>query len=239
MESLAVDMYTLDTILDVITSDANRNSLLEVLYADDLSIDKSMLLNYVKECMSSVIDNKILKLIQRLETTGDEYTYFIIRLQEKIVSQITDDLGKAYSAIEISSIEYFTFWAMYAVAIKKCIGIEHAEKNLSSSLYFQAIPGELNESQRNSHNECLDSFNMNANKFGLKRTPELRLFLHSFHSKNKSLKTRKKNLHRVERRAKKIVQVNKLTHKGKTMFSNKRYLVPGQFAAAIQKLYLH
>lgn len=231
----------LEHILNCITTDGKKQDLLNVLYTDDSTIDKSTLLNFVQECLSPVDDTSLSQSIDLLYTNHDVYTHFLAKLKDKLVSQIIDDLGKEYDPLLFESIDAFMFWSMYTIAIKKCIGAEHAGVKLSDSTYFDAIPDILNDYQRQSHNECIRSFNMNTNTFTLRNTPDLRLFLHSFHSKNKSYRTRKKNLRRVEKRAKKIVQVNKLAHNGKSKptFSNGRYLVPGQFADAIVKIYIN
>lgn len=235
---ITVDTLSLNRVLDIITSDEKKNSLLDVLYADDSAIKKNELLQFVKECCSSVDDMKTFEYLNLLNTDDDVYKDFLIKLREKLISQIINDLGKTYDSFDIESIDGAVFWSMYAIAIKKCIGTGHATDRLEQKTYFDTIPP-LNQYQTDTHEKCLRYFNMNANAFSLKKTSQLRLFLHSFHSKNKALKTRKKNLHRVERRAKKIVQVNKLAHGGRSkLFSNGRYLVPGQLAAAIVKLYL-
>lgn len=231
----------LENILNCITTDEKKQDLLNVLYADDSTIDKSALLNFVQECLCPADGTNISQSIDLLEANHDVYTHFLAKLKDKLVSQIIDDLGKEYDPLIIESIDAFMFWSLYAIAIKKCIGAEHAGVKLSDSTYFDTISDILNDYQRQSHNECLRSFNMNTNTFTLRNTPDLRLFLHRFHSKNKSYKTRKKNLRRVEKRAKKIVQVYKLAHNGKSklIFSNGRYLVPGQFANVIVKIYIN
>lgn len=235
-------MPTIDVmnrVLDIITADEKKNSFLDVLYADDSSIRKDELLQFVRESFSSADDSEVIKYIDLLDADHDAYSNFLIKLRKKLISQIIDDLGKSYNSFEIESIDASVFWLMYVVAIKKCIGTEHTAARLGQEKYFDAIPAVLNQYQTDAHKNCLAYFNMDANAFSLKKTPQLGLLLHKFRSKNKAIRTRKKNLHRVERRAKKIVQVNKLAHGGKSkIFSNGRYLVPGQHAAAILKLYL-
>lgn len=232
-------MNTLDYILDKITSDESRNNLLDALYTDDSDIDKSAFLGFVRTCLESDASAEVMEYIEALDSESDEYAYFLVKLQDKLISQINKDLGKDYDTIRIACVESFVFWSMYAIAIKKCIGTEHVTDVIEESEYFGANSEPLNRFQTESHRECLRKFNMDAGKFTLKNTQELRMFLHKFGSKNKSIRIRKKNLHRVERRAKKIMQLNKLVHggKSKSMFSNRKYLVPGQFANIILKLY--
>lgn len=240
MKTPLIDTLSLEYILSTITSDDSKNSLLDVLYFNDTNIDKTALVEFIRKSLTPIVDTDLDKIITLLDENHDVYTYFLIKLQEKLISQITNDLGKNIDAFSITSIEHFVFWSMYVVAIKKCIGTEYAKETISPPQYFSLIPNTLNKYQIQTHNECIDSFNMDINCFSLKNTPDLRIFLHSFHSKNKSIKTRKKNLRRVQKRAKKIMQVNKLAHGGKSkaMFSNGKYLVPEQFANAIVKLYL-
>lgn len=228
----------MNCVLNIITAD-EKNSFLDVLYTDDSNIRRNELLQFARDNFSSVDDLEVIEYIDLLYTDNDAYNNFLIKLREKLISQIIDDLGKPYNSFAIESIDGSVFWLMYVVAIKKCIGTEYATDRLECKKYFDTIPTTLNQYQTDAHKDCLAYFNMNVNVFSLKKTPQLRLFLHRFHSKNKTLKTRKKNLRRVERRAKKIIQVNKLAHRGKSkIFSNGRYLVPGQHAAAIAKLYL-
>ena len=240
MKTSVIDTTTLDIILNTITSDDKKNGLLDVIYANDLSIERSDLIKYIRESMNPISTKEIEECINLLDTVYDHYAFFLVKLREKLVSQIVEDLGKDYNFFDISSIDNFTFWAMFAIAVKKCIGSEYANTTLSPSTYFSKILINLNQYQKNAHDDCITSFNMDANTFTLKNTPDLRLFLHSFHSNNKTLRTRKKNLHRVERRVKKMVQVSKLAHNGKSkvMFSNGRYMVPEQFATIIENLYI-
>lgn len=241
MKTNVIDVGSLDLILDAVTSDDKKERLLNVLYVNDSEIDKSALLNYIRDCVAPISTKEIAEYINLLDNNCDDYKFFLIKLTNKLFAQIQDGLGENYDPFYIASIERSVFWSLYVIAIKKCIGTENAAATLTINEYFHEIPNDLNKYQKNTHSDCLDIFNMNINKFTLKNTPDLRLFLHSFHSKNKSLRIRKKNLSRVKRRALKIVQVNKLANNGKSksMFSNGQYLVPEQFAAAIVKLYLN
>ena len=241
MKPSVVSALPMNEILNEITSDKVRDSLLEILYFNDSTIDKTAFLKFVRKSCTPTDDAAVVDYINSLDTDQTKYAYFLIKLRDKLVDQISDDLGKRCDLFSITSIESAVFWSMYAIAVKKCIGIEKAKETLVESAYFGAVSDSLNSYQKKSHNECLKAFNMDANRFKLKDTIALRMFLHPFHSKNKALKTRKKNLHRVEKRAKKIVQVDKLARGGKSraMFSNGKYLVPKQFADAIVKLYLN
>ncbi len=239
MSTFTFDDDILEQILTVITSDEKKDELLDVLFKDDDKIDKTELLDFLKRTFDNCDSFNVKTCIDIIANNPDAYGHLLIKLQEMLISQLTKDMNSGFGTVSIASIDSYAFWTYYTISVKKCLGIEHAGDKLSEIIYFRAISPAKNKPQKECQTTCLESFNFDAINFSIKDCPTLRVFIHKFHSKNKRLKTRKKNLRRVQRRARKILQISKLAHNGKSMalFSQGRHVVVKDFADAIVKIY--
>lgn len=220
-------------------SDDNVDHLLDVLFSKEKGIDSAELISFIKEravIYSSQYDidtNKnIAEYIDQLSTDNYKQESFVLQLGAELSSQITS------SQSELTKLNYMIFWSMFAIAEKKCIG-SPTVKITDIPYYFNMLPP-LTTEQKKAHTSCIKAFNLNADSFSLKKNSHLRLFLHPFHSKNKRLRTKKKNLQRVLKNTKKIMLVNKINHRKNSynIFSGKSHIVPEQFTKMIIDLLL-
>lgn len=236
---------SLNRIVELVISQENQEPLFEIIFSDDHQIDRQKMLNFlsrlVKKADSSEANfHEIEEALRSIQNNGYCYQKFLECLKLALVSP--DDPN--YSTISLEHIDVLdidVFWSMVPIAMKKCLGSNFAKATINNNQnYFSAMPADLNSKQIDCHQRCINSFNLDANTFSRKEYKELGVFLHSFHSKNRRPLTRKKNLKRVERRTKKIMQAYKLAHNGmkSNIFSDGRYKVPSQFSDYISKEFL-
>lgn len=239
-----IDMAVLDhectgIIIQDAISDENVDRLLDVLFSKEDGIDSVALISFIKERAlvysskyDSDINKNIAEYIDQLSTDNSRQESFILQLGAELSRQITS------SQIELTKLNYMAFWTMFAIAEKKCIGSPTLEIT-DLPIFFKMLPP-LTPKQEDAHTACIKAFNLNADSFSLKTNSQLRLFLHPFHSKNKRLRTKKKNLNRVLKTTKKIMQVNKINHRKNSynIFGGKSYIVPEQFTKMIVNLFL-
>lgn len=230
----------IDIIIQDAISDNNVDRLLDVLFSKEDGIDSVALISFIKERASMYsfkydidTNKKISEYIDQLSTDNSRQENFVLNLGAKLCSQIPS------SQSELTQLNYMVFWSMFAIAEKKCIGLPTV-KITDPSNFFKMLPP-LTPNQENAHTACIKAFNLNADSFSLKANSQLRLFLHPFHSKNKRLRTKKKNLNRVLKTTKKIMQVHKINHRKNAynIFSGKSYIVPEQFTKMIVNLFLY
>ena len=182
--------------------------------------------------------------ITELKANSFEYSQFLQTLKKRAVRAIRTSLG--YNKPDDGDDTYDTlspdvFWPMMVIAMKKCLGQDNAQAEITDkNAYFHLIPESLNAAQVRVHNKCINFFAMDVSKISKKTWVDLRYYLHNLGSKNKKIKTRKKNLKRVEERIHRIMIVNRISHNGiqGNIFSQGRYLVPRQFEHALVKLFL-
>ena len=220
-------------------SDDNVDRLLDVLFSKEDGIDSVELISFIRERASMYISKydidtrkSIAEYIDQLSADNCKQESFVLQLGAELSSQITP------SQSEFTKLNYMVFWSMFAIAEKKCIG-SPTVKITDIPNYFKSL-SPLTQKQENAHTACIRAFNLNADSFSLKKNSQLRLFLHPIRSKNKKLRTKKKNLHRVLKTTKKIMQVNKINHRKNSynIFSGKSYIVPEQFTKIIVDLFL-
>lgn len=227
-----------DIIIQDAISDDNVDRLLDVLFSKEEGINNVELISFIKERASmysskyDIDTNKnITEYIDQLSADNCKQESFILQLGAELSGQITS------SQSELTKLNYRLFWSMFAIAEKKCIGSPTVK--ITNTSYFKMF-SPLTSEQEKAHTFCINAFNLNADSFSLKKDSNLRLFLHPFHSKNKKLRTKKKNLHRVLKTTKKIMLVNKINHRKNSynIFSGKSYIVPEQFTKLIVDLFL-
>lgn len=228
-----------DIIIQDAISDDNTDRLHDVLFSRGDGIDNEKLISFLRERASmysskyDIETNKcIAEYIDQLSTDNCKQEHFILHLGAELSHQVT------HFPSELTKYDYMVFWSMFAIAEKKCIGLP-AAKITDIQNYFKLL-SPLTQQQENAHTACIKYFNLNADSFSLKQNPQLRLFLHPFHSKNKKLRTKKKNLHRVLRPTKKIMQINKINHRKSSynIFNGRSHIVPEQFTKIIVDLFL-
>ena len=215
--TLITDDKYIDELLDAIYSETGNVEDAIVAYLSNFSFPSDML--YTSEVVSALSESR------------NNRCYFLKRLSDLVQSKI--DSGKNKD-VQIS-INRALFWNMYGISVKKCLGAGYAKTKIQKKDYFDIIPDGINSYQKDAHNKTLQHFNTDVQNYSFTRTPGLKYYLHPIRSKNKSPKTKKKNIRRVEKRAKRIMQLCGLNQSG-SMFNNGRHLVPKQFADGIIKL---
>lgn len=239
MNMTGLEHEYLDIIIQDAIGDDNVDRLLDVLFSKEEGIDSEGLISFIREraLMYSSQYNldtnkKIAEYIEQFSGDNSKQEKFLRQLGVALSSQITQ------SQSELTKLDYITFWSMFAIAEKKCLSSPTAEITDFVD-FFEMLPP-LTEQQKKAHDFCVKVFNCNADSFSLKDNTSLRFFLHPFHSKNKRMRTKKKNLHRVLKTTKKIMQINKINHRKNSynIFSGKSYIVPEQFTKIIINLFL-
>ncbi len=224
----------LNYLVKLVAKEENFPELFKIIFSCDDGIDQQQMLDFINESVNNEPDAPIL-LAAVIDSLQEDKTLFDSFLSElhaetsrrfRRASGYNPVPGKIYNETMTPGI----FWMMMAISMKKCLGTEHAKDTLD----FQELCNNfqsLNDEQKRTHKECVGFFNLNADRFTFKNNKYLGIFLHKFHSKNKQVRTRKKNLHRVTRRVKKMMQVYRLSHNNnrRSMFSDGRHEIPDQF----------
>lgn len=132
-------------------------------------------------------------------------------------------------------------WMLMSIAMKKCLGEENARKQITDfKLYIGLFDDVTTAQQESTHKNCIGFFNTDVGKFSVGNVGDLALYLHCFRSKNKRIKTRKKNLRRVTRATKKIMLSYKIARNGRRddLLSHGRHKVPDQVRNRLVRLFL-
>lgn len=216
-------------------SDKNADQLFEIIFDKDLQVDTKKLLAFLYDIADSLEGELTQKTdtknyVKVLEDTDDELDYFLLKLRDALISP--------ESKAAFSKLDYTLFWNMFAIAEKKCIGAPYSSIDDEASFFSQVIVD--TSEQKKAHKECINGFNMDSDRFSRATDPMLKLFLHPFHSKNKKLRTKKKNIHRVLKTTKRVMQAYKISHRHDSynIFVGKCYVVPDDFTKYVVKTYL-
>lgn len=233
----------LKNLVKLAAKEENFPELFQIIFSCNDGIDQQRMLDFLNQSVNNAPDlaaTSLPAVIGSLQKDKELFESFLSELLEETSRKFSRepgydrDLGTVYNEAMTPAI----FWMMMAVSMKKCLGTEHAKDTVISQALFNKFQS-LNHDQKRTHQECINAFNYNADSFTFKNNKYLGVFLHKFRSKNKRVKTRKKNLHRVTRRVKKMMQIYKLSHKGSghSMFSNGRHEIPDQFDAFLLSEY--
>lgn len=232
----------LSSLVKLAAKEENFPELFKIIFSCDDGIDQQQMLDFLSTSVNKEPDApaSLLIAIDSLQKDDALFKSFLSELNAEMSQKFRrapgyDPVpGKIYNEAMTPAI----FWMMMAISMKKCLGAEHARDTVDLQELFDKFQS-LNDDQRRAHRDCVNHFNLNANHFTFKNNKYLGIFLHKFHSKNKQVRTRKKNLHRVTRRMKKMMQAYQLSHMGKqrSMFSNGRHEIPDQFDEFLSSTY--
>lgn len=227
-------MNYMDFVVNDAINEDNIDELFKVIFADDLKIDfkkMSEFLNsrydvYCKQ-FSKDVQSEMKIFLEDIYTDPQKFDDLILNIKCLLVSE------NSFSEDIINMIDSKIFWFMFAISVKKCVG-QPLSKIDNTEEYFSYMNVETEE-QKNAHIQCINAYSNDCNNFSLKRNPELCLFLHKFGSKNKKIKTKKKNVSRVVRRTKKLMQIYKISHRHNSynIFKGQCHIVPEDFAKMI------
>ena len=234
-------------LLDIAADDCYCDEMLRICFHDDNCIDKKSLLSFLRKQTSATgipqaDKDFVCSYIEEINNDDWEYIVFLRLLKIRLIDTLFASAGYTHKVDYYDSLSPLTFWAYSVIAMKKCLGRGKSQVVISdTNLYYSLIPMQINQAQKDSHDNCIKIFSRDADEYSVHEHEELRLYLHPFRSKNQKLKTQKKNLSRVVKRVKRIMQINKLSHNKLqgNMFSDGRYVVPEQFAECIKKLFLN
>ena len=221
----------LDIIVEDVISDECISDLDEVIFSIETSIDYYQFANLLKnryghysnklndeekKCVSNYLSN--------IKENVDELDFLIFLIEKKLLEENTDSLSEG----RIIALEFKNFWMFFSIACKKCID-DPIAKFVDHTGYFERFII-TTEQQKKACAFCLEGFELDSDHFSRKKTYNLDLFLHSIRS-NKTMRKKKKNIHRVLKQTKKIMRINKMAHRNRSfnIFMGKTYLIPDQF----------
>lgn len=225
----------INKLLNVLLSDGNLEAILDVLFSKKEVVNNEIFVDGLREIASEKLGKTFDTYFDQLKTDTNEFNYFI-GLMGKFLWKNTF-MGELDEFV-IVTLEELTIWLLFAVSIKKCLGIRYAKEKLTETRYYPEMRYSVNDEQKKAHSQCVSYFSNDVSRFSLKRNPLLRIFLHSFHGRNKAIKTKKKNIRRVIKRAERYMILNRLYHRNECVFQNGKYLVPKQFGETIIRIYL-
>ncbi len=220
-----------EPVLDTIVNDHNTKLLLKAIFDGvpfDIAIIKLLEEIQQKTQPNDELRYKIDIVNYALAHFGSYRTRFRILIYERI--QNKNGLDPDFTI----RINIAFFWTMYGISVKKCLGDGLATYRIAETVFFNALPKNLNALQEEAHRETLSSFNTNSREYPRETSEKLKYCLHSLRLNCKP-RTKKKNIHRVEKRAHRIMQLYGLKV-DPSRFSNARYEVPSQFANGVIKI---
>lgn len=236
-------------LLKLALEECHSEVMLKICFSKDTSIDKKKLLDFftekvsIDETLTAVDKNVLHDFITVIDRDPTKFRILLRTVKEKLEEQICISLGYQRNTNgAYNSLSPQLFWPMVVIAMKKCLGMNNSKAIINDiDAYFGLISDTLNPTQKYTHEKCIQLFSIDANSINMKNTADLRKYLHPFRSENKRPKTQKKNLQRVVKRVRKIMQVYKLSHNGISgnILSDGRYRVPDQFAECIKKLFIN
>ena len=219
----------ISVIIEDITADDCADDLNEALFSNDNNIDYDKLLSLLEsryEYYSGKLTDEEKKVVHdylcSVKDSKDELEYLIFSIENKLSED--DSLPKE----KIISLEFMAFWMLFSIACKKCVDDPTAKFNDHSNFLERFVI--TTDQQKEALLVCQKGFEMNSERFSRRKTYNLDLFIPTIRS-NKNIKKKKKNIHRVLRRTRKIMQINKIAHRNNSynIFLGKTYLLPDQF----------
>lgn len=228
-----IDNKLINAIVEDITGDGCADDLNEALFSNDKNIDYDKLLSLLEfryEYYSGKLTDEEKEMVRdylcNIQDNENELEYLIFSIENKLSED--ESLAKE----KIIALEFTAFWILFSIACKKCVDDSNA-KFIDHSNFLERFVITTDQ-QKEAFLLCKKGFEMNSKRFSRGKTYNLDLFLPTIRS-NKNIKKKKKNIHRVLRRTKKIMQINKMAHRnnGYNIFMGKTYLVPDQFVKTV------
>ncbi len=221
------ELYGLVKFLLKDLNEENTNEFFEICFFNDRTIDREKTISFFLK----LVDTKI-------ETASIDRAKEMIFEMENNIS-LFDRIIYKLSITSICLLE--THWTLMTIAMKKCLGAGNAQKTITDFKQYVELLSDIESPQQIiTHKKCITAFNTNANDYTYNNLEGLSDYLHRIRS-NKQIKTRKKNLSRVLKKSKRIMQAYKLANNGleDRIFSKGRYLVPDQLANRLRILFFN
>lgn len=209
--------------------------LFEVLFASEKGINMSKMIDFMierfnvyKNEYSLSEQNEILNYIDCVRKSQKMFDELIMEIKESLTEKYEFDAG------EIGKLDYSKFWHMYAVAIKKCTSMHNDV--LDEYEYFKNVNATTLR-QKMAHKACIKGYSYDSNKISKKGHPELNLFIHGINIRSRKKMVAKRNIERVWRRTKKLMQIHKIRCRFDeyNFFIGKCEKVPRDFADVIKR----
>lgn len=227
----------LTRLVQEIVNDTYADQLFNAIFTVETGIDSKIVIELLQKCL----------LLLKEELSADDYEYageYLAALpsnnqeMDYILLKIAGALTVGVDEKDWATITSKTFWSLYAIACKKSISMPKVVFE-NPKAYYSQVSTDTRQQQK-AHEICLNAFGMDACRFDVKTMPGLKVFLHPIRSKNKKIRTKKKNLHRVLRTTKKIMQAHKIAHRNDSYhyFMGKSHVVPEEFTRSIVKNFL-
>lgn len=224
-----------EILIKEMLADENFETVLHILFSKDATVVKDDFISGLRKIASLKFGKKYDAYFEKLSEDTNEVGRFLETMSDYICKKYFPGEN---TEIKIVTIDEFRIWILYAISIKKCLGINYSKEKLTERQYYNELKETINQEQRNAHSQCVLGFSHDSCDFTFKKDPFLNVFLHHFHGKNKARKTKKKNIRRVIKQAERYAILHKLNHRNKSIFDRGKYLVPRQFGETIIKIYL-
>lgn len=235
-QELKVEKFIIYDLL----KEENIEEALKVIFSYDGTLNQDSIVELVnkrfndyKSIINGDFPNTIEKYIDRMQRNSSARELFIARFTKILTEEI-----EAGQLIMLAR----SFWLLFPIAIKKCIKSPRViyDKDKYLACINSTFGPELNRHQIDAHEECITSFNKNSDDYTFDSFPLLKVFFISHSIRPyKRARAKKKQIHRVLRRTKKIMITYKMIDSPfAQLFENKVYLVPDQFAKTIIAKYL-
>lgn len=227
----------LTRLVQEIVNDTNAEQLFDAIFIEETGIDSKNVIEILQNCLLSLkgelsVDDYeyASEYLAALPSNNQEMDYILLKISGALSAGVEDK--------DLATITSKTFWSLYAIACKKSISMPKVVFE-NPEAYYSQVSTDTRQQQK-AHQICLNAFGMDACRFDVKTMPGLKVFLHPIHSKNKKIRTKKKNLHRVLKTTKKIMQAHKIAHRNDSYhyFMGKSHIVPEEFTRSIVKSFL-
>ncbi len=221
-------------IVDDAIKEECSDKLFEALFATEVGVDTQKMIDFIIDRFASQknkysLDEQkdIQNYIDCVRESKKLFDELIVAIKESLIGQYEFDAG------EIGKLDYNKFWHMYAVALKKCI-IMHNDV-IDHDEYFKMVKV-TTPRQRMAHETCIEGYAYDSNRIYKKDHPELQLFMHGINIRSKKKNIAKKNIERVKRRTRKLMQIYKIKCRFDkyNFFIGKCDQVPNDFASVIK-----
>lgn len=245
LEDVMLNSELLNKLLDdVVSDDDNNDKLHEILFSNDDGIDQEPLILFFEDRVnelytSSKIDKKgkeeLLLYLNVTRTDEKNYTIFLTLLMKKFFTQNYNNDKCDF----VYRINKYMFWCYYAISIKKCLNAPFEKIILHD---YRKYVKNGTPQQEDARTRCVSSFNLNSSDFKVKELPMLSLFSIPIRSVKKN-KIKKKNINRILKKAKRIMQIIKIRDynaKAKyNIFQGKAHLIPEEFSSYVIKNFVN
>ena len=225
-----------EIVIKDLLKDNELKELNVILFSTEDKIDKnsiiSLLLNRFSNYKDSFSESEQIDIENYINNlfNPNMFSDFIKCLEMGIIK------NEGFDIKDIIIIDRSIFWKLYSVAIKKCTFPDNID--LPDFSIYSNYATLKSKEQKDAHKICHNYFNKDVSEYTEKNIPALKIYFIPFSVRNSKYRTKKKNINRVKKKAKKLMQVLRLHHNNikYNMFSGKSHIVVDEFASIVIKL---